>query len=503
MTNFSARPRTNRAPIPFDNTYASLPEPFYSRVEPIPVNAPTLIKVNADLAQSLQIDVEYLTSPAGLEVLAGNRIPDASEPVAMAYAGHQFGNFVPQLGDGRAILLGEVQDQTGERFDIHLKGSGRTPYSRNGDGRAWLGPVLREYVVSEAMAALNIPTTRALAAVTTGESVVREEILPGAILTRIAKGHVRVGTFEYFASRGDYQSVRTLADYAIERFYPDCRASDQPYLALFERVLQRQARLIAQWMGVGFIHGVMNTDNMSISGETIDYGPCAFMDAYHPLTVFSYIDQMGRYAYANQPHIAKWNLSRLASTLVPLLHEHQDKAIEVAQTALDTFEEKHEAEWTRVFNAKLGLEQIKPGDATLAQALLTQMAKSGADFTLVFRGLLSGIKDGANPDCGEIRNMFQDSQALDVWLAKWHTRLGAEGRPPGEVRETMRTANPAFIPRNHRIEQMIELARNGDFSLFEELLTILSHPFEDQPEFQAYQTPPKPDEVVHTTFCGT
>ncbi|MEG3620122.1 YdiU family protein [Magnetovibrio sp. PR-2] len=488
-------PYDDTQPARFDNSYARLPDAFYSRIDPTPVRAPQLIKVNTGLARAFNIDDGFLCSPAGVSVLSGNLIPATATPLAMAYAGHQFGNFVPQLGDGRAVLLGEVADDTGQLFDIHLKGAGRTPYSRNGDGRAWLGPVLREYVLSEAMAALGIPTTRALAALSTGEDVVREEVLPGALIVRMAQGHVRVGTFEYFAAKGDLTSLKTLADYAIDRFYPNCREADQPYLALFESVLDRQARLVAQWMGIGFIHGVMNTDNMSISGETIDYGPCAFMDAYHPKTVFSYIDQMGRYAFANQAPIAKWNLSRLAASLIPILHDDETKAQDMAQAALDTFEDVHEAYWTQVFNAKLGLAKIQPEDSRLARTLLHEMARSGADFTLLFRGLA----DGADA----VRGMFKNVEAFDAWAKSWQDRLHQESRTPEEVRQTMMRANPAFIPRNHRIEEMIEKARDGDFTLFEDLVNCLSKPFDDQAAFKTLQNPPKPDEIVHLTFCGT
>ena len=488
-------PFDHTLPSQFDNSYAQLPETFYSRVDPTPVRAPQLIKLNTGLARTFNMDDAFLRSPAGVEILSGNLIPASATPLAMAYAGHQFCNFVPQLGDGRAVLLGEVRDPGGQNFDIHLKGAGRTPYSRNGDGRAWLGPVLREYVVSEAMAALGIPTTRALAALSTGEEVVREDILPGALIVRMAKGHVRVGTFEYFAAKGDKASVQRLANYAIERFYPDCRDADNPYLALFETVLEKQAHLVAQWMGVGFIHGVMNTDNMSISGETIDYGPCAFMDAYHPKTVFSYIDQMGRYAFANQAPIAKWNLSRFAACLIPILHDQDSKAQDMAQTALDRFESVHEAHWTQVFNAKLGLLHVQPDDALIARTLLKDMALSGADFTVVFRGLAGNIED--------VRAMFKNPEAFDAWHKTWQDRLGQEGRSPADIQKTMLNANPAFIPRNHRIEEMIEQASEGDFRLFEKLLSCLSNPFEEQPENAELQNPPKRDEVVHLTFCGT
>src|SRR4051794_1437531 len=373
--------------FPFEHTYAALPATFFARVVPTPVASPRLIKLNRPLAIHLGLDPDRLSSPEGTEILAGKRLPDGADPIAMAYAGHQFGHFVPQLGDGRAILLGEVIDQDGVRRDIQLKGSGPTPFSRRGDGRAALGPVLREYVVSEAMAALGIPTTRSLAAAMTGESVLRETALPGAVLTRVAASHIRVGTFQYFAARGDTDGVRRLADHVIARHYPEAAAATRPYHALLDGVIGRQADLVARWLLVGFIHGVMNTDNTSISGETIDYGPCAFMDHYEPAKVFSSIDEQGRYAYANQPRIALWNLTRLAECLLPLLAEQQDKAIEEAQSALINFAEAFNTAYQAGLRRKLGLFTARDGDPVLAQDLLDAMAKNQADFTLTFRRL--------------------------------------------------------------------------------------------------------------------
>ena len=381
--------------FPFQNSYARLPDRFYARVAPTPVAAPRLIRLNVTLARELGLDPDWLAGPQGLEVLAGMRVPDAAEPIAMAYAGHQFGHFVPQLGDGRAILLGEVVDRNGVRRDLQLKGAGLTPFSRNGDGRAALGPVLREYIVSEAMAALGIPTTRSLAAVTTGEAVVRETLLPGAVLTRVAASHVRVGTFQFFAARGDLDGLRLLADHVIARHYPDAAQAEQPYRALLERVTRRQAELIARWLLVGFIHGVMNTDNMSIAGETIDYGPCAFMDAYDPATVFSSIDRHGRYAYANQPRIATWNLARLAETLLPLLADDEKQAIAQAEEVLGGFAPASRPRSSAGMRKKLGLAGAEGDDLALGQDFLDLLAANAVDFTLAFRRLADAAGDPA------------------------------------------------------------------------------------------------------------
>jgi uncharacterized protein YdiU (UPF0061 family) len=488
--------------FPFQNTYATLPDNFFARVAPTPVDSPRLIKLNRPLAIHLGLDPDRLGSPEGTEILAGKRIPDGADPIAMAYAGHQFGHFVPQLGDGRAILLGEVIDADGVRRDIQLKGSGPTPFSRRGDGRAALGPVLREYIVSEAMAALGIPTTRSLAAVVTGESVMRETPLPGAVLTRVASSHIRVGTFQYFAARGDTEGVRRLADHVIARHYPQAADADRPYHALLEGVIARQAQLIARWLLVGFIHGVMNTDNSSISGETIDYGPCAFMDQYDPAAVFSSIDEQGRYAYANQPRIALWNLTRLAECLLPLFSDQQDKAIEEAQLALGGFAEAFTAAYQAGLRNKLGLFTARDDDPALAQDLLDAMAKNQADFTLTFRRLSDAALD---PDGdAEVRRLFVDSTAYDEWAARWRQRIGDEAQDPVARQAAMRTVNPAFIPRNHLIEAVIDAAVNrDDFAPFEELLVVLSKPYEDQPTLAGYAEPPKPHQRVLQTFCGT
>jgi uncharacterized protein YdiU (UPF0061 family) len=488
--------------FPFQNTYAALPDNFYARVAPTPVASPRLIKLNRPLALKLGLDPDRLASPEGIEILAGKNVPDGAEPIAMAYAGHQFGHFVPQLGDGRAILLGEVIDADGVRRDIQLKGSGPTPFSRRGDGRAALGPVLREYLVSEAMAALGIPTTRSLAAIVTGENVMRETPLPGAVLTRVASSHIRVGTFQYFAARGDTEGVRRLADHVISRHYPQAATAERPYHALLEGVIARQADLVARWLLVGFIHGVMNTDNSSISGETIDYGPCAFMDHYDPATVFSSIDEQGRYAYANQPRIALWNLTRLAECLLPLLSGEQDKAIEEAQAVLGEFAEKFSTAYQAGLRTKLGLFTARDGDAALVQDLLDAMAKNQADFTLTFRRLSDAALDPVGDE--KIRQLFADPAAYDEWAVRWRQRTGDEPQTAAERQAAMRSVNPAFIPRNHRIEAVIEAAVNrDDFALFEELLTVLSKPYEDQPAFAAYSEPPQPEQRVLQTFCGT
>ncbi|MFE1601346.1 protein adenylyltransferase SelO [Methylobacterium sp. ID0610] len=488
--------------IPFDNSYARMPERFFARTDPSPVSAPRLIRLNRDLARSLGLDPDWLAGPEGLAILAGNRIAAGSAPIATAYAGHQFGHLVPQLGDGRAILLGEVIDRDGIRRDIQLKGSGPTPFSRRGDGRAALGPVLREYVVSEAMAALGIPTTRALAAVTTGERVIRETLLPGAILTRVASSHIRVGTFQFFAIRGDTEGVRHLADHVIARHYPEIAGEAQPYAALLSAVIARQAALVAQWLGVGFIHGVMNTDNMSVAGETIDYGPCAFLDAYDPGTVFSAIDEQGRYAYGNQPMIAQWNLVRLAETLVPLLADGTEAAIRIAEERLAAFGPLFESAYLAGLRRKLGLFTERAEDRALAGALLTAMTENQADFTLTFRHLGAAAADPVQD--GPVRDRFIDPTAYDAWAMRWRERLAAEPQGAEERRRAMDRANPAFIPRNHRIEAVIEAAvERDDFAPFAELLTVLSAPYEDQPAFARYAEPPEAHERVHRTFCGT
>ena len=481
--------------IAFDNSYARLPDRFHARIDPTPVGAPQLVRINAALARQLGIDPGALAAPDGVAILAGNRVPPGAEPIALAYAGHQFGHFVAQLGDGRANLLGEVVGPDGLRHDIQLKGSGPTPFSRRGDGRAALGPVLREYLISEAMAALGIPTTRALAAVTTGETVWRETRLPGAVLTRVAASHIRVGTFQYFASRGDHDGVRLLADHAIARHYPDSSNAENPYRALLDGVVGRQADLVAQWLLVGFIHGVMNTDNCSVSGETIDYGPCAFMDAYDPGTVFSSIDQQGRYAYANQPRMALWNLTRLAECLLPLLGESED----VAKHALEAFAPRFQARYFAGLRRKIGLLTEQEGDDNMTQDLLKLMAASGADFTLTFRQLSDATQSPAAGDAAPGAR-FTDTAAYSSWTKRWRVRLAREADPAA----TMRAVNPAFIPRNHLVEAALGAAvEQADLQPFETLLSVLSRPYQDDPARAHYALPPAEAERVLQTFCGT
>ena len=484
------------------SSYARLPAHFFVRLTPVPVTEPHLIRVNRPLAAELGLDLGSLDSDALAAIFSGNVIPEGAEPIAMAYAGHQFGHFVPQLGDGRAILLAETHDLAGHRRDIQLKGSGRTPFSRGADGRAALGPVLREYLVSEAMHALGIPTTRALAAVTTGEAVVREGMVPGAVLTRVAASHVRVGTFQYFAARANTDAVRCLADYVIDRHYPKARGTGEPYLALLQGVAERQALLVARWMQVGFIHGVMNTDNMAVSGETIDYGPCAFMDAYDPGTVFSSIDHSGRYAYANQPLAAQWNLARFAETLLPLLDALPERALERASEVIASFLTHYADHWFSGMRRKLGLINEQAGDRDLVQSLLDIMHAQQADFTNTFRALNAAATHPAAD--ARARRLFTDGAAFDAWAVTWRSRLNTENQSSNERAQSMRGANPAYIPRNHRVEQVIRAAvDHGDFAPFGELLEVLERPYDERDAFAVYALPPGPGERVLQTFCGT
>ncbi|WP_424833436.1 protein adenylyltransferase SelO [Ruegeria sp.] len=468
--------------IPFDNSYARLPDGFFARQKPEPVRAPRLVAFNEPLAKILGVSADDVQDLA--QIFAGNTVPDGAEPLAQLYSGHQFGHYNPQLGDGRAVLLGETVGTDGVRRDIQLKGSGRTPFSRQGDGRAWLGPVLREYVVSEAMHALGIPTTRALAAVETGEIVLREGPMPGAVLTRVARSHLRVGTFQVFAARGQFDRLRQLTDYAIARHYPDAEGP----MGLLRAVRDAQARLIPAWMSVGFIHGVMNTDNCAISGETIDYGPCAFMDSYHPNTVYSSIDRMGRYAYSNQPDIAVWNLAQLATALIQQV-EDKEAAVEEATEIVHAMPDLMQQHWLERFRAKIGLSTAEDGDLQLVSDLLTRMAQNQADFTNTFRAL-PGDK---------ARDQFTDPEAFDSWSVLWRARLQRESASE----QTMTAANPAFTPRNHRVEQMIQAAVGGDYDPFHRLSTALLRPYEDQPENVDLTRPPAESEVVQATFCGT
>jgi serine/tyrosine/threonine adenylyltransferase len=473
----------------FDNSYARLPGRFYARQAPRPVAKPSLIHINAPLAHELGLDPELLATPEGIEVLAGNRVAPGSEPLAQAYAGHQFGHFVPQLGDGRALLLGELIDRAGRRRDIQLKGSGPTPYSRGGDGRAWVGPVLREYLVSEAMHALGVPTTRALAAVYTGETVQREGPLPGAILTRVAASHLRIGTVQFFFAREDEQSLSVLVEYARQRHYPATEGA----LGLFRAVIAAQAELVAHWLSLGFVHGVMNTDNTSLSGETIDYGPCAFIDTYRPDTVFSSIDVRGRYAYANQPQVMLWNLAQLGTALLGLIDTRHEAAVERATAELQRFPGLYEAVWLRRMRAKLGLQTEQAGDRDLAQDLLAVMAAGEADFTRTFRGLANG----------EAQAEFLNPAGYLSWERSWRERLAQEGATPSERHADLAATNPAFIARNHRIEAVIQAALAGDLAPFSRLHRVLARPFADQPDDRDLSLPPAPSEIVHETFCGT
>jgi len=490
--------------IPFSNSYARLPKHFFSRVSPTAVVQPSLLLFNSALASELGIETAGVDPDALAEIFSGNRLPDGSEPISAIYAGHQFGGFSPQLGDGRAILLGEVLDQSGMRRDIQLKGAGRTPYSRRGDGRAALGPVLREYIVSEAMHALGIPTTRALAAVATGEPVYREERLPGAVLTRVAASHIRVGTFQLFASRGDTDAVRLLAAHVLERHYPEVKDNALPCHALLQAFAQRHADLVARWMSVGFIHGVMNTDNMAISGETIDYGPCAFLEAYDPAAVFSAIDEGGRYAYSNQPWAAQWNLARFAETLMPIIADDAAHAAALAQAVIDDFPRRFEAAWLAAMRAKLGLTTAHADDGELIGSLLDAMHRNGADFTLTFRQLCDAASSGSSHSGTGPRTLFADPAAYDDWEARWMQRLLQEDVHPQVRAQAMRSCNPARIPRNHRVEQAIRAAVDAqDLEPAVALHKAVSAPYADDESLAQFTLPAAADERVTRTFCGT
>lgn len=472
-------------PIAFDNSYARLPDRFYSNQMPTRVAAPEIVKLNRELAKEIGIDPDLLSA----DILAGNEIPEGAEPIAMAYGGHQFGGWNPQLGDGRAILLGEVVGPDGVRRDIQLKGSGKTKYSRNGDGRATLGAVLREYLVSEAMAALGLPTTRALAAVTTGEQIMREGYERGAVLTRVAQSHIRVGTFQYYFARNDVEALQLLTDHVIERHYPHAATAENPTRAMLDAIIERQADLVARWMLLGFIHGVMNTDNSAVSGETIDYGPCAFMDVFHPETVFSSIDRQGRYAWQNQPEIAHWNMSQLAQALFPVLG---DNAEAEAKAALLEFTPKFTQTFYNGFAAKIGMLGDTPDNRTLVTELMGVMAQGEVDFTLFFRQLTLGVGSG---NFDEVRAMFPDTKIIDLWIEKWdHVNADLS---------LMQKSNPIFIPRNHRVEEVIVAANSGNLAPFNKLHEVLSRPYDEQPENTEYENAPKPEEVIHATFCGT
>jgi len=486
----------------FDNTYARTFEGFYVLCKASSAGAPKLLQFNHVLAKELGLDPTTLDSEAGLAIFSGNTSPEGAEPLAQAYAGHQFGGFAPQLGDGRALLLGEVIDTNKQRRDIQLKGSGPTPFSRGGDGRAALGPVLREYLIGESMHALGVPTTRALAAVTTGDAVYREQLipLPGAVLTRVAASHIRVGTFEFFAGRGGVNKVRELADYCIERHYPTTADTENKYLAFFEAVYNAQAALVAGWMNIGFIHGVMNTDNMTISGETIDYGPCAFMDTYDPRTVFSSIDRNGRYAYANQPAILTWNLTRLAETLLPLIDPDKDKATELLTESLQGVHPLYEKYWLKGMRSKIGLSTEDPQDQDLVNDLLWVMQDGQADFTLFFRRLSQAVGGDSEP----VSNLLEQDGAFGVWAKRWRKRLVQDGVPAETTAQAMDKVNPIYIPRNHKVEEALTAAvTTEDMKPFTDLLAVLSNPFDEAPEKVAYTMPAPDTDRPYKTFCGT
>jgi len=484
-----------RMEIPFDNTYARLPERFFSKQSPAKVLSPRLLRKNEALAVELGISPIWIESAEALSVFSGNVIPEGAESISQAYAGHQFGGFVPQLGDGRAILLGEVIDHSGKRRDIQLKGSGRTAFSRGGDGKSALGPVLREYIVSEAMHALGVPTTRALAAVSTGETVVREEPTPGGVFTRVAASHIRVGTFQYFAAREDTEAVRILTNYCIARHYPEAAESKNPAHSFLEHVVEAHARLVTKWLPLGFIHGVMNTDNCSISGETIDYGPCAFMDDFHPDCVFSYIDRNARYAWGAQPNIARWNLTRLAQTLLPILDPELETAKELAQEALGKFIDAFQKPYLENFLNKLGLDPGAENGAAFLKSTLGLLAKEEVDFTLFFRHLTLVAAEDPRAD---LAGLFRDPSACERWMNDWQNFP----KPTGYA-EKMKATNPILIPRNHRIEQAIQAAYQENFSPFHRLVDALAKPFEENPEYTDLEAAPLPHERVANTFCGT
>ena len=478
----------------FDNSYARLPEVLYSRVKPMAVERPALAVFNEELAKDLGLDAERLMGGEGAEIFAGNVIPAGAEPIAQAYAGHQFGHFT-NLGDGRAVLLGEILSKEGERWDLQLKGSGQTPYSRRGDGRAALGPMLREYIISEAMQALGIPTTRSLAVATTGEEIAREEMLPGAVLTRMAASHIRVGTFEYAHAIGDRAALEALMQHTLERHYPEEMSADNAALALFEGVMRRQAELIARWMCVGFVHGVMNTDNMALSGETIDYGPCAFMDIYDPETVFSSIDRHGRYAYGNQPQIAQWNLARLAEALLPMIDKDRERAVELAEEALGKFPKMYRDNYLERMRLKLGLIKPEEGDAALIEQMLGAMQSARADFTMTFAKLTKRVEQGGSPHA--------ETVVADGWDQSWHERLRRQDWPAAEVARVMQSVNPVAIPRNHRVEEALAAADAGNFTVMERLLEVLKNPFAETEKNEAYRHGQGPDAATYRTFCGT
>ena len=484
----------------FENSFARELDGFFVPCEAAKVPEPRLLLFNRPLAEELYLNPSELNTSMGAEIFSGNQPPQGAAPLAQVYAGHQFGNFSPQLGDGRALLLGEIIDKAGIRQDIQLKGSGQTPFSRRGDGKAALGPVLREYLISEAMYALGVPTTRSLAAVSTGEKVFRETPLPGAVLTRVASSHLRVGTFEFFAARGEFDKVRRLADYAIARHYPELVDAENPFLGFFKSVAQAQLSLVAHWMSIGFIHGVMNTDNTAISGQTIDYGPCAFMDTFSPTTVFSSIDVQGRYAYGNQPSIIIWNLCRLAETLVPLIDEDKSLAIELVTEEVKALESEFKSVSLNFMRYKIGLNTKENGDFELVQGLLNAMQEGEADFTLTFRRLSQAIRGESN----SIRHLFNNPTLFDLWERDWRSRLGRETFSPEERATKMDKVNPVYIPRNHKVEEALSMAvDDGDLSAFESILSTVSAPFVEVSGREGYAEPAPKTTVPYRTFCGT
>lgn len=491
----------------FDNSYARELDGFYAPVQAEPASAPRIVKFNSSLASELGLPADLLNSPQGAEIFSGNKLPRGAQALAQAYAGHQFGGFSPQLGDGRALLMGEMIDSQGKRWDLQLKGSGRTPFSRRGDGKAALGPVLREYLISEAMQALAVPTTRALAAVATGDPVFRNTTLPGGVLARVAASHVRVGTFQYFAARGENAKVQQLADYVIQRHYPQQRDSTNPYLGLLNAIMDRQASLVARWMHVGFIHGVMNTDNMTVSGETIDYGPCAFMDRYDPKTVFSSIDHYGRYAYANQPVAAQWNLARLAETLLPLMDEDKDKAVQIATDAIEQFMPAYTQYWLQGMRAKLGLPGHDIQDQVLVDDWLGLLNTHQVDYTLAMRRLADVVPDASEtgePGRSSLTALFGNADDLSLWLDRWRNRLGQASQDPLATSKAMRQVNPLFIPRNHLVEQALTAAvEENDYQPFDKLLSVVTKPFDSRADFDDYTVPAPIDGAPYLTFCGT
>ncbi len=496
-TGQPVRQTSEAAPRPagwqFDNTYARLPEVFHAQVNPTPVTQPRLVLFNHPLARALGLDPAACTGAGAAAFFTGNKILPGAEPIAQAYAGHQYGNFV-RLGDGRAILLGEHRTPSGERFDIQLKGAGPTPYSRRGDGRAALGPMLREYLISEAMHALGIPTTRSLAVASTGEPVFREQPLLGAVLTRVAASHIRVGTFEYFAALGDTEALRVLADYTLRRHFPNRVESGPPALGLLEAVMERQGSLLAHWMRVGFVHGVMNTDNMALSGETIDYGPCAFLDAYDPAAVFSSIDRHGRYAFGQQPQIAAWNLARLAETLLPLLHPEPETALARAQQVIETFSTRFQQHWLAALRAKLGLFTAEPEDTSLGDELLRWMHQARADYTHTFRNLRPQAPPQTTPPA---------EGTFITWHRRWTDRLARQTQPWTETLRLMHAHNPAVIPRNHEVEAALAAANGNDLAPLERLLAALANPYDEAGQPAALLNPPPPGTPICRTFCGT